>query len=190
LKLAWQFRGDSAEIAVSAGGQVDIQAVAVHGDEHQRQRAAGKLTTLPKPGDRLGFAVRDGQAYLVHNDRLSLLLPFGDPDIETAKARLQEPAAPCRIALIADRCRVEVSRIVLVRDIYYRGGDEDDDLFTSSMRGCLGNPATLGETEYFVMGDNSARSKDSRFYDDLQVADVLGTARWIYWPRKRWHEFR
>lgn len=190
LKLAWQFRGESAEITVSPGGDVEIQAVAARKDEHERQRAAGKLATALRSGDRLGFAVRDGQAYLVHNDQLSLLLPFCDPNIETAKARWGEPAAPCRIALVADHCRVEVSRIVLVRDIYYRGGDEDDDLFTSSMRGCLGNPVTLGETEYFVMGDNSARSKDSRFYGDLQAADILGTARWIYWPRKRWHEFR
>lgn len=190
LKFAWQFRGESAEIVVSPGGEVEIQTVAARMDEHERQRAAGKLTTLPQPGDRLGFAVRDGQAYLIDNDQLSLLLPFGEPDIETAKARLQEPAAPCRIALVADRCRVELSRIVLVRDIYYRGGDEDDDIFAGGLRGGLENPVTLGETEYFVMGDNAARSKDSRFYGDLQASDILGTARWIYWPRKRWHEFR
>ena len=185
LSFSWRFRGESAEVAVSLDGQVELQAVASGEDEQRRERASGKLAAPLRPGDRLGFAVRDGQAYLVHNDKVALLLPFGSPEIETFKARLHGPATPCRIALVADRCQVALSRIVLARDVYYRGGDEDDDLFPFKIP-----PVTLGETEYFSLGDNSARSKDSRFYDDLQDSDILGVARWIYWPKKRWHAFR
>ena len=189
LSLTWRFRSESAEIAVSPEGQVELQAVASGAGEQRRERASGKLAAPLRPGDRLGFAIRDGQAYLVHNDKVALLLPFGSPEIETFKARSQEPATPCQIALVADRCRVALSRIVLARDVYYRGGDKND-FFWSRMRGCLDRPTTLGETEYFSLGDNSAFSKDSRFYDDLQATDILGTARWIYWPKKRWHAFR
>jgi signal peptidase I len=187
--MHWQFRQESVELYISAGGEVEIQVDPQEdGGEHGRDRLSGSLPAPLRAGDRIGFAVRDGQAYVVQNNRVALLLPFGPQDAKTAKQVSRDAAEPCRVALIADRCRVSLSRIVFVRDVYYTGGDAADDEF--AMRGARNRPLKLGETEYFVLGDNSARSKDSRFYGDLQAADLLGAARWIYWPWKRWHAFR
>ena len=39
---------------------------------------------------------------------------------------------------------------------------------------------------YFVLGDNSANSYDSRYWGFVPRQDFLGEALFIYWPPKRW----
>ena len=80
----------------------------------------------------------------------------------------------------------------LWRDVYYtnRGGG----IRTATPD----NPVRLGKGEYFVMGDNSAISKDARYWDtpislpneglnDMAAGRVpeqflLGKAVFVYWP--------
>ena len=65
--------------------------------------------------------------------------------------------------------------------------------------GCEGNPIHLGPDEYFVLGDNTAISKDSRYWDDPPTnrqsgavpADyIVGVAKAIYWPPNRFKILR
>jgi signal peptidase I len=56
--------------------------------------------------------------------------------------------------------------------------------------GCTGHPIHLGKSEYFVLGDNSAASSDSRFWGRVPADDLIGVGRLIYWPSSRWHQFR
>ena len=46
-------------------------------------------------------------------------------------------------------------------------------------------PITLGSDEYFLMGDNSARSLDSRYFGPIKRNDILGKAIRIYYPLSR-----
>ena len=50
-----------------------------------------------------------------------------------------------------------------------------------------GMPETTVPTDkYFVLGDNSANSYDSRYWGFVPRKDFLGEALFIYWPPKRW----
>ena len=43
----------------------------------------------------------------------------------------------------------------------------------------------IPENAYFVLGDNSASSKDSRYWGTLDDKYIIGKAVLIYWPLKR-----
>ena len=46
----------------------------------------------------------------------------------------------------------------------------------------IGEPFVVPEGHYFVMGDNSGNSNDSRFWGPLPIKKVLGKAVLIFWP--------
>lgn len=43
----------------------------------------------------------------------------------------------------------------------------------------------LGPDDFFVLGDNSARSKDSRFWGPVPKSAIIGQAVRVYWPPSR-----
>ena len=45
---------------------------------------------------------------------------------------------------------------------------------------------TLGEDQYFVMGDNRAHSTDSREFGPIALPDIIGKVRFRWWPLARW----
>jgi signal peptidase I len=51
-------------------------------------------------------------------------------------------------------------------------------------------PTRLGDDEYFVLGDFSQRSADSRVYGPVRRADVTGVVSVVFWPVSRWRIIR
>jgi signal peptidase I len=48
-----------------------------------------------------------------------------------------------------------------------------------------GKKITVASDNYFVLGDNSASSKDSRYWGFVPKKNILGQAMLIYWPPQR-----
>ncbi len=55
--------------------------------------------------------------------------------------------------------------------------------------GLTDTPVIVPENCYFVLGDNSGSSYDSRFWGFVPKESVMGTVLLIYWPFPRFHVF-
>jgi signal peptidase I len=58
------------------------------------------------------------------------------------------------------------------------------------LRGTPQRPMRLGPDEYFMLGDNSYRALDARFWGPVKREAIIGTATLIYWPPSRWRIFK
>jgi signal peptidase I len=186
LGFEWEFARSTVRAQTQSDGQVVIEARAHSAaDDVDRSRATGQLDSPLAGGDSLSFAIRDGQAYVLHNGRLAALAMFGPEDVELW--RIVAPSdSGCKIAIVADDCSVVINRVTIHRDVYYIGSDIGFHPFHAG----TGSPFELADGECFMLGDNSARLSDSRFFGGVPMADLIGVVRWIYWPSSRWHELR
>ncbi len=83
--------------------------------------------------------------------------------------------------------------------LYYLNKLDEVPQLNDQMWGTSNRPAELGADEYFVLGDFSARSRDSRFWNEsvggrppyaLPAANIVGVVTHIYWPLDRLRVFR
>jgi hypothetical protein len=73
-----------------------------------------------------------------------------------------------------------IHRLQINRDIYYTIPQQPE-----GVKAAEGHPYTLKADEFFVLGDNSPRSSDSRYWGPVPRANILGKAHVIYWPPSR-----
>jgi hypothetical protein len=133
------------------------------------------------------------------------------PDVARLLASAAETSRPGKIrataAMAASHLDLTASHVLLERDLYYRNVDfsEKESSHTKETNvwlrqpgwGTAGNPIALGPGEYFMLGDNSPQSKDSRLWwevgqhlrdrPDYQLGTVpldqiIGKAFFVYWP--------
>ncbi len=123
------------------------------------------------------------------------------PDIRALRDNHRGRASsPPRIH--ADDLDLEMLHVTLLRDVFYTAPRFDSrsevGAWASAGWGTVGHPIMLREGEYFMMGDNSPASKDSRLWDEtgphlvergeeFQLGTVpedqlVGQAFFVYWP--------
>jgi|GEM_PF-1000301 len=84
-----------------------------------------------------------------------------------------------------------------IRGIEYLAGAHESEKVESiqmNLSGTRQNPAKLGDDQYFVLGDFSARARDSRYWERSSPGrpsyavpreDITGVVTHIYWPPSR-----
>jgi len=128
------------------------------------------------------------------------------PEQARARSRLPDERREPRIRIAAGEGRLELRHVLIERDVRYLSrfrleGDARGNIVPPG-KGVDGRPILLGPQDYYVLGDNSPASADSRYWtrDDLGAhliaaeaagtyeigtvpADqLLGRAFLVYWP--------
>ena len=198
LKLAFLLtpNADQGRVSVLLGkygriyrADIDFDGTCTITDEHRgRILQQGRLAPLPQ--DRpveVAFANVDHQLLLrVGKQKLDYAEPLEwgyDP-----KNYFQLPS----VTLAAIGGALTMEHIVLSRDVYYTDAVHSGGPGRASM----GHPFQLKDNEFFVLGDNSPVSHDSRFWKKPPLANgtqqyragivprdyLVGRALLVYWP--------
>jgi signal peptidase I len=65
------------------------------------------------------------------------------------------------------------------------GADGFSGYLNAGILPSMTNEIVLGPDEYFVLGDNSSASLDSRHFGPIRRDSIIGRVNWIYWPPGR-----
>ncbi len=92
-----------------------------------------------------------------------------------------------RVGFGGETCRARFRGIRVLRDRYYTNAGRyavQPDPPSPDAHPLV----NLGPGYYFVLGDNSAISQDSRIFGDVPAADIVGRPVAVVWPldRRRW----
>lgn len=197
LGFQWEYAGFRVTASVDVAGNARIASTDLttedeNTDTQTSAEASATVGRMAWKSDRSGtlsFAFRDGQAYVLHNGDVVASLGVLADDLALAKRSPVADGEPCRIGVFTDGCSVKLEGIRLLKDIHYLRLNEFLEHLPVSYRKDTTQIA-LGPDEYWVLGDNSSRSKDSRFWGAVTEGAVIGVARWIYWPPSRCHQFQ
>jgi signal peptidase I len=102
--------------------------------------------------------------------------------------------SPAGIAVVGG-AQVQVSGLKLWRDILYRADTNDAPndprllKFAQQGEGDMSNVIRLEPDQFFMMGDNSPASADSRYFGKVDRRLLIGKALYIYWPHPWWPDW-
>jgi signal peptidase I len=162
-------------------------------------------TPVRGPGTyQIRFANCDRQLYLWVNEQCIAAIPYGDQHADRPDRADLQPAG-----IAASGADVTVRHLKIFRDIYYLAARPSMSVmfdYKSGLPAMLYEGKTTGffsepknwdaldpanmeafdkeipEDKYFVLGDNSAKSADSRAWGFIPAKLMIGKAFFIYWP--------
>jgi len=164
------------------------------------------ITKTTKDEERVELARRRIKSPDIHKPALvkfsnvdhQLIFQFGAEKLAYDLGRLPEDAGQIRADIqpevrIFGSGKLTLSHLAIFRDIYYTAAKHTNS--SEPGRATQGNPFTLGEDEFFVLGDNSPNSEDSRWWNRKGIGNnehyrkgvvprdyLVGKAIFVYWP--------
>jgi hypothetical protein len=140
--------------------------------------ATGQARLVPGSWQRLRFSNLDNVLTLEIDGQIALRHAYEANEPHPARMPPGTRSVGPRVGFGAELCQARFRAIRILRDLYY----------TEAGRFALGAPLALGPDEYFVLGDNSAYSSDSRHFGAVRAAEIVGRPVAVVWPpgRVRW----
>jgi signal peptidase I len=157
---------DEATALVAAGGEFGESKLLI--DPKGQVKSANRTPLKPGKKYRIEMAFVDRRVSLAVDGT-----EYFSHDLPT-DVRREDVTSPFRIG--GQGVTLAVRHVRLYRDIYYRAGD----------RHASHSPFPLGEGEYFLLGDNSANSDDSRSWQIPAVPErnFLGKPFLLHQPSR------
>lgn len=201
---------DRFRAVLRADGTVSLEHAA--GDGPFRALSSAKIDPLVPGRERLvAFQNLDYRVSLHVDDREIVATTDEQyrPDVAalTSRARHDGDDVPARVAITARGMPLRLRHVLVQRDVFYRSISSESmpgNPYLSAgvpAWGTMNNPIRLRPGDYFMCGDNSPASKDSRLWweagdfvqrrgEDYQRGTVpadqlIGEAFFVYWPAGR-----
>lgn len=161
---------DAAVARIAVGPRGSGSAVIEQGGHDPLGTAAG-VSLEPGRTYRLEFSFFDRRAILAIDGK-TVLAPIDLP------AAVKREAVSRPLRLEARGCHLHVHNLRLYRDTHYT------QFGTNGTQPPQGRPVTLGPQEYFMLGDNSGNSQDSRKWPvpGVPEKDLIGKPFLIHQP--------
>ena len=171
-------------------------------------------TRIKKPGNYdVRFANVDNELTLWINNKVVMFdvpLTYIREEVLTPKWSKNDPGDAEPIGIGSRGAKISVSRIKLLRDVYYVANQSDVRLHSFAddptswekpasieliQISAVGDaePFKLLEDQFMPLGDNSPSSLDARVWKHVDRSMLTGQALYIYWPhawRPFWPNFR
>jgi signal peptidase I len=163
---------------------------------HIAKVSKGKETLLNSKSIGLWSAVKQSALVKFANVDHQLIFQFGSEKLTYDFGRSPQAAGPRETrnepqVKIFGSGRLTLSHMAIFRDIHYTAVNSP-----GYGRATKDNPFTLGKDEFFVLGDNSPNSQDSRWWNRPGKANnglsyregtvprdyLVGKALFVYWP--------
>ncbi len=123
----------------------------------------------------LSFANVDNALVFAIGGTEPLVARYSENRVPAGPAVVPGVTVGTQVALGGDGLRARFKAIRIARDVSWIARGEFG----------VGRPLSLGPDEYFLLGDNSARSQDGRTLGPTQITAFLGRPQSIVWPRSR-----
>jgi signal peptidase I len=171
---------------VDFSGQMSISQISDGNEQALTSKTIGAVS-IDRP-TMLKFANVDHVLVLEFGkDRIIYDLGLGPDDTGARKTGI-EPQAK-----IFGAGRIEISHLAMFRDIHYTSVNPNT---TAPGRATEGNPLKLEADQFFMLGDNSPRSEDGRWWSNPGKGNngkvypkgivpreyLVGKALFVYWP--------
>jgi signal peptidase I len=165
-------QGDTFQVAIQPGDRGDAMLRLTRLGEHEDEMATGSAPFALQAWHRVRFSNVDNVLTLVLDGVDVLHAAYKENRFHPHDTAREGKSFPHRVYLGGDGGKFGFRAIRVLRDLYY------------TQRGTFGvaAPAELGPDEYFVLGDNSADSRDSREWGPVHASEIVGRAVWVVWP--------